>query len=108
MKKLITIIIFVMCVVISNANNDDKSFKCENNTYSSTGRVNSSSAPIETGFTWKDSKGKTYSIYMSDSGSCYTLRVSAKTGKEYKSYLGPEISQDICNKLGKIYKGKKK
>ena len=31
-----------------------------------------------------------------------------KTGKEYKQYLKSEVSQDICDKLGREYKGKKK
>lgn len=107
-RRLFTLILIIICVsIVANAG-DNKSYKCEGTTYSSTGRVNNSSAPISTGFTWKDSKGKTYPIYISDKGSCYIIRTSKNTGKEYKSYLGPEISQDICTKLGKEYKNKKK
>lgn len=108
MKKIIFIISLIFCVTLSVNADDNKSFKCEGTTYSSTGRVKSNSEPIATGFTWSDSKGKEYPIYMSNSGSCYIIKVSAKTNKEYKQYLKPEISQDICNKLGKEYKGKKK
>ena len=109
MKRLFAIILMIVSIaMLANAGNDDKSFKCENKTYSSTGRVTGSSIPVATGFTWKDSKGKKYPIYISESGSCYTIRVSNKTGKEYKSYMKPEISQDICNRLGKVYKSKKK
>ena len=108
-RRLFTLILIIICCgMIANAD-DNKSFKCEGNTYSSTGRVKSnSSAPVVTGFTWTDSKGNKYPIYISNSGSCYIIRTSKKTGKEYKSYLGPEISQDICKKLGKEYKGKRK
>ena len=108
MKKIIFIISLIFCVTLNVNADDNKSFKCEGTTYSSTGRVKSNSEPIATGFTWSDSKGKEYPIYMSNSGSCYIVKVSAKTNKEYKQYLKPEISQDICNKLGKEYKGKKK
>ena len=105
-RRLFAIILFIICIsMIANA---DNKYKCVNNTYSSTGRVNNSSAPISTGFTWSDSKRNKYPIYISNSGSCYVIKTSKKTGKEYKNYLGPEISQDICSKLGKIYKGKKK
>lgn len=45
---------------------------------------------------------------MSSTGSCFVMRVSSKTGKEYKSYLGPEISQQICKELNVEYKGKRK
>ena len=62
----------------------------------------------KTKFTWKDSKGKEYPVYISNSGSCFVIKVSAKTGKEYRNYLGSEISQQICNELGIEYKIKKK
>ena len=105
-RRLFALILMVICVsMIANAG-DNKSYKCEGSTYSSTGRVNNSSAPVSTGFTWSDSKGNKYPIYISNSGSCYIIKTSKKTGKEYRNYLGAEISQDICAKLGKEYKGK--
>lgn len=107
-RFLVLLLITVCCTLVANAD-DNKSFKCENNTYSSTGRVNTnSSAPISTGFEWTDSKGNKYPIYISASGSCYIIKTSSKTNKEYKQYLKPDVSQDICNKLGKEYKAKKK
>lgn len=106
-RFLVLLFITVCCALVANADGN-KSFKCENNTYSSTGRLKSNSTAINTGFNWTDSKGKSYPIYMSASGSCYIIKVSAKSGKEYKQYLKPDVSQDICNKLGKEYKGKKK
>ena len=108
MKRLIAIILTLICVACIATADNDKSFKKEGNTYSSTGRVKSTSTPIATGCTWVDSKGNQYPIYMSSTGSCYIIRVSKNTGKEYKSYLGPEVSQDICKKLGKEYKSRKK
>ena len=106
-RLLVLLLITVCCALVANADGD-KSFKCENNTYSSTGRVKSNSIVINTGFNWTDSKGKSYPIYMSASGSCYILKTSSKTGKEYKQYLKPDVSQDICKKLDKEYKAKKK
>ena len=106
-RLLVLLLITVCCALVANADGD-KSFKCENNTYSSTGRVKSNSELIATGFNWTDSKGNSYPIYISVSGSCYIIKVSAKTNKEYKQYLKPDVSQDICKKLGKEYKAKKK
>ena len=63
--------------------------------------------PVKTKFTWKDSKGKEYPVDISNSGSCFVIKVSAKTGKEYRNYLGSEISQQICKELNIEYKGKK-
>lgn len=106
-RLLVLLLISICCGMIANADGN-KSYKCEGNTYSSTGRVKSNPTAINTGFNWTDSKGKSYPIYMSASGSCYIIKKSNKTGKDYKEYMKPEVSQDICKKLGKEYKGKKK
>lgn len=107
-RRLFVLFLIIICIgMITNA--DDKSYKCVGNTYSSTGRVaTNSSAPISTGFEWTDSKGNKYPIYISAFGSCYIFKTSSKTGKEYKQYLSPDISKDICAKLGREYKGKRK
>lgn len=114
-KILVTLLFIVMLVVFILGSQkvhgqEVKTFKVENNTYSSTGGVKSHSKaePIVTNCTWVDSKGVSYPIFMSQTGSCYIIKTSAKTGKEYKSYLKPDVSQDICRKLGKEYKGKQK
>ena len=91
-RLLVLILIIICCALIANAD-DNKGFKCENNTYSSTGREKSNSTAIN---------------MSPSSGSCYIIKVSAKINKEYKQYLGPDVSQDICKKLGKEYKSKKK
>lgn len=107
-RLLILLLIIISCSMIANAD-DNKSYKCEGNTYiSSTGRVKASTELIPTGFNWTDSKGVNYPIYISNSGSCFIIKTSAKTNKEYRCYLKPDVSRDICKKLGKEYKGKKK
>lgn len=104
-KRIIVCLLMLIGFTISYA---DGKLTVKGNTYtSSTGRVNNLS-PITTGCTWVDSKGVSYPIFMSANGSCYIIKVSKKTGKEYKNYLGAEVSQDICKKLSKEYKGKKK
>lgn len=100
MRKLILIAILVIASVsASYAQNYTKSGK----TYKAEKTV-SQSSERETGFTWEDSKGNTYPIYMGKTGSCYIKKISKKTGNEYKQYLGAEISADICKQLGVEYK----
>lgn len=54
-------------------------------------------------------KDADYPIIMNkNTGSCYVWRKSKKTGKMYKSYVGADISIQICKELGVTYKGKKK
>lgn len=92
----------LLCIgLTSNAQN----YTREGNTFVSA--KSAKAEPTKTKFTWKDSKGTEYPVYISSTGSCFVIKVSAKTGKEYRSYLGPEISKQICKELGIEYKGKK-
>ena len=101
MKKLL-IMLVLLCVGLTS---NDQNYTREGNTFVSTKSVKSE--PVKTKSNWKDSKGKEYHVYISSKGSCFVIRVSSKTGKEYKSYLGPEISEQICKELGIDYKSKK-
>lgn len=105
MKKLIILLIFIVSVIASN------NLLAQNATISSTGEVerngntfiasskSSKSNAQQTQYTWKDSKGNEYPIYISASGSCYVIKTSKKTGKEYKNYLPKEVSTEICKEL---------
>ena len=53
-----------------------------------------------TGFTWKDSKGDEYPVYMAYTGSCFIIRTS-KSGDDYRAYLGEEVSEQIRKELSK-------
>ena len=102
MKYLLTAMLVMIMAVTSQAQNYTRNGK----EFSKVTTVKKTKEDRDTGFTYKDSNGTVYPIYMSESGSCYIKRVSKKTGKEYKSYLGPEISSQICGDLGVDYKGK--
>ena len=51
-----------------------------------------------TGFTWKDSKGDEYPVYIAHTGSCFVIKTS-KSGEEYRAYLGEEVSEQIRKEL---------
>lgn len=95
--------LFAACVVM-NA----QDVKLEGKTYVSTKTSRSKEEPKVTGYDWQDSKGNKYPIFISGTGSCFVVKISQKTGKEYRQYLGEEVSKDICKKLGMVYKGKTK
>lgn len=44
-------------------------------------------------------KGVKYPVYVSPKGKLYIIRVSKKTGKEYKSYLKGEVAETIKKEL---------
>lgn len=70
------------------------------------GAKESDKKPTKTPFTYTATDGTQYPIFIADSGSCFIIRTSKKSGKEYKMYLGKEVSAEICKKLGRTYKTK--
>ena len=103
-RRLLTLLLLVLAMgLAANA----QTYTRSGNTFISSKGERVKAEPVKTKFTWKDSKGKEYPVYISSNGSCFVIKVSAKTGKEYRNYLGPEISQQICKELGIEYKGKK-
>ena len=48
----------------------------------------------KTQYTYVDSKGESYTVYLSKTGKAFIYRISKKTGKEYKMYL-PEVGKQI-------------
>lgn len=55
--------------------------------------------PIKTDYTYKDSKGVSYPIYLSPKGKAFIIKVSKKTGKEYRQYL-PEVTKKLKENKG--------
>lgn len=60
---------------------------------------NSQSQEFEkTGFTWRDSKGDEYPVYIAHTGSCFVIK-NSKNGEDYRAYLGEEVSEQIRKEL---------
>ena len=103
-RRLFAILLLVLAIGLAvNA----QTYTRNGNTFTSAKSVKAKAEPVKTKFTWKDSKGKEYPVYISAKGSCFVIKTSSKTGKEYKNYLGPEISSQICKELNIKYNGKK-
>ena len=98
MKKLeysISALIMVLMLMIS-LRMTAQNVKREGNTFTqvakSGGKV--SGGETKTAYTYVDSKGTSYSVYLSSTGKAFIKKVSKKTGKEYKCYL-PEVGKQI-------------
>ena len=103
-RRLLTLLLLVLSIgLIASA----QTYTRSGNTFISSTGERVKDKPVKTKFIWKDNKGNEYPVYISSSGSCFVIKVSAKTGKEYRNYLGPEISQQICKELNIKYNGKK-
>lgn len=89
---------FILCLLLTlfsiNINAEVKrvndTFKVENTTKES---------DTKTKFTWEDKQGNKYPIYITKKGSCYIVRISKKTNKEYKQYLPKDIQAQIKKEL---------
>ena len=64
----------------------------------------SKASDTQTKYTWEDKEGNKYPIFITKKDVCYVLRVSKKTGKEYKYYLPKDIQETIKNELNHIIK----
>lgn len=105
MKRLV--IMLALFVVAMNASaQDNKSYTREGKTF-----VQSETQVLPndqvTAYIWRDSKGNEYPIILHTYAkgekagrvTCYVIRKSAKSGKEYKYYLpeGEKIAEEIMN-----------
>lgn len=63
-------------------------------------------AAKETPFTYTTNDNKRYPIFLSKNGRAYINRIS-RNNKEYKQYLGEEISRQVCREMGVTYVDKK-
>ncbi len=59
----------------------------------------SKASDTQTKYTWEDKEGNKYPIFITKRGACYIVRVSKKTGKEYKQYLPKDIRETIKKEL---------
>ena len=102
MKTIITSIFLLFCIFTTvNAQN----YTQKNKTFIQIkSKKKKKSSAIETKYTWQDSKGNTYPIYLSKNGKAFVKMISKKTGKEYHKYLDKEISIKLCKKYNVEYK----
>lgn len=101
MKKFIICAVFALfcsCAIAQDFTITNKVVKVE------------ASQDIDTGYQYdtgkNDENGKiiTLPIYATKSGACYVIKTSKKTGKQYRKYLGKEISAQIISELKKSSK----
>ena len=98
MKKfeyIISAVIMVLMLLIS-LRMTAQEVKREGNTFTQVSKSGgrASGQETKTAYTYVDSKGTSYPVYLSSTGKAFIKKVSKKTGKEYKQYL-PEVGKQI-------------
>lgn len=107
MRKNIMLVLMTMMLMMLPSNILAQSFTRSGNTFTITSTKKTKSEPKKTKFT-VEKDGKSYPVYVGSTGSCFILKTSSKTGKEYRNYLGEELSRTICKEMGVEYKPKKR
>lgn len=94
MRKLIIAAIMLLALGVNNSNTYAQSVTKSGNNFTQVTNKKSGSKETKTQYTYTDSKGNTYPIWLSSGGKAFIKRISKKTGKEYKQYV-PEIGKQI-------------
>lgn len=99
MKKLFIVIIALLFSCITCGAQVVR----EGNTFSveTKAKTSKKSEPIATNLSYKDKKGNVYPIYVTERGSVFVIKVSKKTGKEYRYYLPKEVKEEVLKELNK-------
>ena len=111
-KVIITFAILIATMVAGNAQDRTPRYTKDGKTFvQQKGGRASSSADQATPYKWEDSKGNVYPIFLhtytkgekAGRTTCYVVKTSAKTGKEYKYYIpdGEAIAADILGEAGR-------
>ena len=90
MKKFILCLVLAFIGIVTNAE-----VKREGDTFKVEQTVKEKDTVTK--YTWIDKDGISYPVFITKKGSCYVIRTSKKSGKEYKYYL-PKSVQEIINK----------
>ena len=89
-RLLITVLLPLTLCINSNAQSTIRS----GNTFTQVSSKSGEGKETKTQYTYKDSKGNTYPVYLSSTGKAFIKKVSKKSGKEYKQYL-PDVGKQI-------------
>lgn len=103
-KHFIILIIALMWAMVGAAQESPAKVERNDRVFSQKSVKKAKTEPIVTDFRWEDSKGNQYPILVNpNSGRCFVIKVSGKTGKEYKQYLDAEVAKQVCKEIGIAY-----
>lgn len=83
-----------MMLALGMNNSNAQSVERHGNNFTQVFKRTNGGKETKTQYTYTDSKGNVYPVYLSSSGKAFIKKVSKKTGKEYRQYL-PEIGKQI-------------
>lgn len=100
MKRIIILLVITLSLITPSLTTYAQDYTRQGTEFISTKTTTSKSKAQKTGYTYKDTDGKSYEIYLSAKGKAFIKRISKKTGKEYNKYLPDSIAETIKKELG--------
>lgn len=105
-KTLLSIVMLTLAITASSqSKTTEKTYKRDGKAFVQKADAQASVTDTATAYVWRDKQGNEYPIYLhrytkGDKAGRYTayvIRVSKKTGKQYKQYLtdGEQIANEI-------------
>ena len=103
-KAILTLAVLALAIGAGAQDKTRQNYEKDGKTFIQT-KAQASAKDTPTSYVWRDKKGNEYPIVLhvytkgknAGKTTCYVIRTSAKTGKEYKYYLpdGERIAQEI-------------
>lgn len=93
MRRLLALLLLLLalcCCIDAVSQNVER----QGNTFVQKKSKKETGAFTKTSYVYTDTKGNSYPVYLSSTGKAYIVKVSKKTGKEYKQYI-PEVGKQI-------------
>ena len=93
MKRLLTLLLLCLalaCCIDAMGQNVTR----QGNTFVQVSTRQESKPATKTEYIYTDKKGNSYPVWLSAKGKAFIIKVSKKTGKEYRQYV-PEIGKQI-------------
>ena len=91
MKKILALVALTLMVGAPISAQD---VKREGNTFVQVQNKATLKNVTKTQYTYKTKDGEEYPIYLSKNGKAFIIRVSKKSGKEYRQYL-PKVTEQL-------------
>lgn len=99
-RRTLRLFVAIMISLLSFSIASSKAVLRDGNTFVSQKSSTKKTQEVQkTEFFWEDKEGNKYSIYRTESGACYIIKTSKKTGKEYRQYLPKEVKEEINKEI---------
>lgn len=86
-SRILGIIVLILGFLVLATRTQAQSVQLKGKTFYAVKDSSRKSQPIDTGYEYVDKDNVSHKVFLSKNGKAFIIRVSKKTGKEYRQYL---------------------